>query len=65
MYAKKKDAPEMLCPECRTPCPVPLRSLPCNVILNRILEAGMSAKKSQKLQVGVLGANYRVVRVVR
>jgi len=49
LYAKKK-APEMLCPECRTPCSVQLQNLPCNVILNRILEAGMSVKKSEKFQ---------------
>eukprot|EP00095_Tigriopus_kingsejongensis_P007674 snap_masked-scaffold156_size297567-processed-gene-1.4 protein:Tk07674 transcript:snap_masked-scaffold156_size297567-processed-gene-1.4-mRNA-1 annotation:"e3 ubiquitin-protein ligase sh3rf1-like" len=38
----KKKPSHFLCPECRTPCRVPLEQLPANVILNRILE-GMGA----------------------
>ncbi len=43
LYAKKKE-PDLLCPECRSPCPAPFESLPTNVILNRILD-GMAGPK--------------------
>jgi hypothetical protein len=37
----------MLCPECRTPCSIPMEKLPRNVILNRILE-GMGGRKESR-----------------
>ncbi len=40
------DEADLLCPECRAPCLVPLDKLPSNVILNRILEGIKSEKKS-------------------
>ena len=38
VYDKELDEFELVCPECRSPCPVQLEKLPSNVILNRILE---------------------------
>ena len=42
--------PEIICPECRTPCPVSLEQLPSNVILNRILEGMKHSASSSSLQ---------------
>jgi hypothetical protein len=33
------EQPHLICPECRSPCQLPLHLLPSNIILNRILES--------------------------
>lgn len=47
VWAKKGPDPvSVVCPECRAVCTIPLANLPCNVILNRILEGMRQSQRS-------------------